>query len=328
MMTRRDPYVNMLRATIAVLSASLGGADAITVLPFTLARGLPDRFARRIACNTQLILAAESILAKASDAAAGSGVIEDLTAQLCAAAWVQFQDIERAGGAAAALAGGVIQKRVAAVRGRRQTAVATRVDMLTGTSDFADLDEAAVAVLDVAPTAPPPRAAAIDPLPRIRLAEPFEALRDASDRMLAERGARPRIFLANLGTAVDFSARASFAKSFFESGGIAAVGNDGFALPPADGGGAKTDLAALVAAFKASGTPLACLCATDDIYVQEGVGAAKMLVAAGALHIYAIGRPVPTAELASDGVVTFIDAGCDAPALLRAAQEQFAAHVC
>ena len=130
MMTRRDPYVNMLRATIAVLSASLGGADAITVLPFTLARGLPDRFARRIARNTQLILAAESNLAKVSEAAAGSGIIEDLTAQLCAAAWVQFQDIEREGGAAAALAGGVIQKRVAAVRSQRQTAVTARADKI------------------------------------------------------------------------------------------------------------------------------------------------------------------------------------------------------
>jgi methylmalonyl-CoA mutase len=180
----------------------------------------------------------------------------------------------------------------------------------------------------VAPTALPPPAAAIDPLPRIRLAEPFEALRDASDRMLAERGTRPKIFLANLGTAADFSARATFAKSFFESGGIAAVGNDGFALPAADGGGAKTDLAALVAAFKASGTTLACLCTTDDIYAREGIGAARTLVAAGALRIYAIGRPAPTAALASDEVATFIDAGCDAPALLRAAQEQFAAHVC
>ena len=80
MMTRRDPYVNILRSTVAVVAAGLGGADAITVLPFTAALGLPDRFARRIARNTQLILLEELNLAKVSDPAAGAGGIEDLTA--------------------------------------------------------------------------------------------------------------------------------------------------------------------------------------------------------------------------------------------------------
>ena len=322
MLTKRDPYVNMLRATIAVFSASIGGADAITVLPFTLTRGLPDRFARRIARNTQLILAREASLAKVSDAAAGAGVIEDVTAQLCTAAWAQFQDIERAGGAAAALAAGLMQRRVAAVRSERQAAVAARAEMITGTSDFADLEEAAVAVLDIAPLAPPLASGAIEPMPRIRLAEPFEALRDASDRMLAACGSRPKIFLAHLGSAADFSPRMAFAKSFFEAGGIATVNN--FAVPTAAGEEAKTDLATLVAVFKASGTPLACLCASDEVYAREGRGAADALAAAGARHTYAIGRP---AELEATGV-TLIDVGCDAPAVLRAAQEQFAAHVC
>ena len=322
MLTKRDPYVNMLRATIAVFSASIGGADAITVLPYTLTRGLPDRFARRIARNTQLILAREASLAKVSDAAAGAGVIEDVTAQLCTAAWAQFQDIERAGGAAAALAAGLMQRRVAAVRSERQAAVAARAEMITGTSDFADLEEAAVAVLDIAPLAPPLASGAIEPMPRIRLAEPFEALRDASDRMLAACGSRPKIFLAHLGMAADFSARMAFAKSFFEAGGIATVNN--FAVPTAAGEEAKTDLATLVAVFKASGTTLACLCASDEVYAREGRGAADALAAAGARHTYAIGRP---AELEAIGVI-FIDAGCDAPAVLRAAQEQFAAHVC
>ena len=54
MMTRRDPYVNMLRNAIAVAAAGFGGADAITVLPHTAPLGLPDAFARRAARNTQL----------------------------------------------------------------------------------------------------------------------------------------------------------------------------------------------------------------------------------------------------------------------------------
>ena len=99
MMTRRDPHVNMLRTTIAAFSAGIGGADAVTVLPFTAALGLPDRFARRIARNSQLLLLEESNLAKVSDPAAGSGGFEALTEQLCTAAWALFQEIERAGGA-------------------------------------------------------------------------------------------------------------------------------------------------------------------------------------------------------------------------------------
>src|SRR3954469_25683362 len=87
MLTRRDPYVNMLRATMATFSAGLAGADSICVLPHTLALGLPDSGARRIARNTQLVLLEESNLAKVSDPAAGAGGIEALTRELCDATW-------------------------------------------------------------------------------------------------------------------------------------------------------------------------------------------------------------------------------------------------
>src|SRR5262249_16762092 len=128
MMTKRDPYVNMLRATIAVVAAGLGGADAITVLPFTMALGLPERCARRIARNTHPALPDESNLARVTAPGAGAGGVEDMTEQLCRAAWTQFQEIERAGGAWAALEQGMIQKKVAAVRAERQVAVARRKD--------------------------------------------------------------------------------------------------------------------------------------------------------------------------------------------------------
>jgi methylmalonyl-CoA mutase len=325
MLTKRDPYVNMLRATIAVFSAGLGGADAVTVLPFTLARGLPDRFARRIARNTQLVLLAESNLTRVTDAAAGSGVIEDLTDQLCGSAWGLFQEIEGTGGAAAALEQGLIQKKVATVRGQRQAALDRRTEMLTGTSDFADLDEPAVAVLDVAPVEQPPPPT-LDPLPRIRLAEPFELLRDASDRMLEQTGSRPKVFLANLGVPADFSPRANFARNFFAAGGIAAVTNDGFAQSSLPAAQAKTDLAALVAAFEGAGTELACLCAGDEVYAREAVAAAGALTQAGARHLYCAGRPAREQELAAAGIGTFIHAGCNAVAVLQAAQEQIASR--
>jgi len=360
MMTRRDPYVNILRSTVAVVAAGLGGADAITVLPFTSAIGLPDRFARRIARNTQLILLEESNLARVSDPAAGAGGIEDLTDQLCAAAWVLFQEIEKAGGAAAALEAGVIQKQVAAVRTEREKNIARRKDALTGTSEFPDIHEAAVHVDDVAPHPSPLGAEQAEvrttfvTLPRIRLAEPFEALRDASDRVLAASGSRPKVFLANLGKLADFTARTLFTKNFFEAGGIEAATNDGFALsspPPERGrsasearrvgvdagndpspnrprrseppllGEGKTDLAALVSAFKSSDATLACLCSSDKVYAAEAADAARALKSAGA-RLYIAGRPgEQEAALKAAGIEEFLYAGCDALATLKAAHD-------
>jgi len=318
MLAARDPHVNILRATIAVVAAALGGADAITVLPFTAARGLPDAFARRIARNTQLILLEESHLAKVADSAAGSGAVEDLTDELCGAAWKLFQEIEAAGGAAAALENGLIQRNVAAIRAERAAAVARREEALTGVSIFPDLDEPVVPVLASIP--PSPRRAApeqmFEPLPVIRLAEPFEALRDASDRFLARTGARPKIFLANLGTPADFTARATFASNFFAAGGIEAVNRESDSPP------------ALASAFKASGVALACLCSSDSIYEREGTAAAGALKAAGARHIYLAGRPGNReAALRAAGVQSFIFEGCDALATLKGAHDIVAEKV-
>jgi methylmalonyl-CoA mutase len=310
MLTQRDPYVNMLRATIATFSAGLGGANAITVLPHTLALGLPDPFARRVARNTQLVLLEESNLAKVSDPAAGSGGIEALTQQLCAAAWALFQETEKAGGVFASLEQNLMQRKVAATRAVREQDVAKRKEVLTGATEFPNLHEAQVAVLETKPVVLAPYGEAklrFDALPPMRLAAPFERLRDRSDQMLKQRGARPKIFLANLGSPADFTARSTFAKSFFETGGIEAVDTEGF-----------TDPAALAAAFRASGAALACLCSSDRIYATQATAAAKALQAAGAKHIYLAGRPgEQDAALRAAGVDAFVFAGGNALTLLE-----------
>jgi methylmalonyl-CoA mutase len=362
MMTKRDPYVNMLRMTLAVAAAGLGGADNISTLPHTAALGLPDAFARRAARNTQLILLEESNLAKVADPAAGSGAIEDLTSQLCAAAWTKFQVIDAAGGAWAALEQGLIQREVAAVRAERQKAVARRKDALTGSSEYPNLSERAAKVLDVTSVVLPKEAEAkvtIEPLPSIRLAEPFEALRDASDRMLIKTGARPKVFLATLGTLPEFTARAMFAKNFYEAGGIEAPTSDGFLISsplpsgerstakrsgegeqsspmrsnpspapspsapdrPLPMGEVKTDIAAMLAAFKSSGTKLACLCSSDKVYAVEAAGVAKALTAAGAtVHLAGVPGGLEPA-LTEAGVKTFVFMGCDVVSTLQAAHD-------
>jgi methylmalonyl-CoA mutase len=312
MLTRRDPYVNMLRATMATFSAGLAGANAITVLPHTLALGLPDAFARRVARNTQLILLEESNLAKVTDPAAGSGGIESLTQALCEAAWALFQEIEKAGGVFASLEQNLIQRKVAATRTMREQNIAKRKDVLTGATKFPNLHEADVAVIDAKPVELAPYGEAkftFEALAPMRLAAPFEALRDRSDEILKAKGKRPGVFLANLGNVADFTARASFAKSFFETGGIEAIDSEGFADP-----------SALEAAFKTSGATLTCLCSSDKVYAIKAEAAAKALQTAGAKHIYLAGRPgEQEARLRSAGVSEFIFAGGDALAVLEEA---------
>jgi len=137
------------------------------------------------------------------------------------------------------------------------------------------------------------------------LAAPFEALRDAAEKAAT----RPKIFLANLGKLSDFTARTLFAKNFFEAGGIEAVANDGFATPDA-----------MLAAFKASGAKLVCLCSSDKVYEAEAADAAKALTAAGATHIYLAGRAGDLeAVLKAAGVQDFVYVGCDVVATLTAA---------
>ena len=173
-MTRDDAYVNILRATIAVFSAGVGGADAVTVLPFTAARGLSDRFARRVARNLQLVLLDEAGIGHVADPAAGAGSSEDLTEKLCHAAWTLFQEIEAAGGLAAALERGLIQKKVATACSARERALADKKDALIGASEYPGVSD--TPVLDVPRVVLPTLHAAVtcEPLTPVRLAAPFE----------------------------------------------------------------------------------------------------------------------------------------------------------
>ncbi|MEE1610104.1 methylmalonyl-CoA mutase subunit beta [Microvirga sp. CF3016] len=369
MTTRRDPWVNMLRATVAAFSAGIGGADAVTVLPFTTALGLPDAFGRRIARNTQLILLDESNLARVADPAAGAGGFEALTDALCDKAWGLFQEIEREGGILQSLKGESLQARIAAVRAQREKAVATGREPITGTSEFPNIAEADVTVLFPSPLwggargggvgATPSQALAhtptshsspqgggeqdgapaqaetkfaalvrmagqgatlpqlagtaaglapvsIAPLPSTRTAEPFERLRDRADAYLARTGERPRIFLANLGPIAAFTARATFAKNFFEAGGIEAIMNDGF-----------SDNDTLRQSYIASKAKLSCICSTNEIYEKHAVEAAKTLHSAGSTLICLAGRPGEHEDAwVRAGITTYIFAGCDALKIL------------
>ncbi|MFE6774904.1 methylmalonyl-CoA mutase family protein [Streptomyces sp. NPDC057702] len=311
MMTRRDPWVNMLRTTVATLGAGVGGADAVTVLPFDSELGLPDGFARRVARNTSAILLEESHLARVIDPAGGSWYVERLTAEVAEAAWAFFQEIEAAGGMADGLTSGLVGDRLAATWQRRSKDLARREEPITGVSEFPLLDERPVE-REPYPTSPDSGPAATGPvagLPRVRRDQAYERLRARGEAHLAAHGQRPRVFLATLGPAAAHTARATFAANLFQAGGIEALQGQGGADP-----------SAAAEEFADSGATIVCLCASDQLYAEQAGDAAARLKAAGATRVYLAGRPGERREeYERAGVDEFVFAGCDAVEVLTSA---------
>ncbi len=282
MMTRRDPWVNMIRTTVACFAAAAGGADAITVSPYDSAIGVPDPLGLRIARNTQLLLREESHIDQVIDPSGGAYYIESLTDALASEAWGLFQELE---------SGASLSERIDAAHEARSRDVATRRLPLTGVSEFPDLDEPAVDRPLVVP----------DPALR-RLADPFEALRDAAEASPS----CPTAFLASLGSISVHTARTAFSANLLAAGGISAVGGDGYDTP-----------AEAASAWKASGTPIAVMCSSDDLYEEHAVAAVAALREAGCGYVLLAGRPDD--RWGADG---YIFMGCDALAALRAIHER------
>ncbi|WP_051548529.1 methylmalonyl-CoA mutase family protein [Nocardioides sp. URHA0032] len=191
MMSKFDPWVNMLRTTVAAFAAGVGGADAVTVLPFDSPLGRPDAFGRRIARNTSHLLIDESHVAHVADPAGGAYAVEKLTDDLASVAWGIFGRLDD---------GADLADEIAATVAERERQVATRQRPITGLTEFPNLAE----VL-------PQRAGEPDPVRRYGAS--FEALRD-------EPAGRP-VFLATLGTVAQHTARATFASNLLAAGGIA-----------------------------------------------------------------------------------------------------------
>ncbi|RJQ79062.1 methylmalonyl-CoA mutase [Pseudonocardiaceae bacterium YIM PH 21723] len=281
MTTQRDPWVNMLRTTLACFGAGVGGADAVTVQPFDSAIGLPDSFARRIARNTQALLVEESHVARVVDPAGGSWYVENLTQQLAEQAWAYFQRLEAAGGVLSE----TLKTDLADTWSKRSDNLAHRRDPLTGVSEFPNLTEKPV-VRRHAPDQPD------GGLPRVRYAQDYEKLRDRSDAQLAATGHRPRIFLATLGPVAVFTGRATFAANLFQAGGFETI--------PA---GATSTVDEVIRSYVDNPTPVVCLCSTDKLYAERAVETIAALRAAGATRILLAGKPIEELKSKVDGSV-------------------------
>ncbi|HWU20832.1 MAG TPA: methylmalonyl-CoA mutase family protein [Nocardioides sp.] len=193
MYSKYDPYVNMLRATVAAFAAGVGGADAVTVLPFDEPLGQPEAFGRRIARNVSHLLMDESHVHEVADPAGGSYAVEKLTDDLAVAAWELFGRLDE---------GEDITPLIEATVAAREAAIAKRKQPITGVSEFPNLAEEL-----------PVREPSVDGAFVRRYAASFEALRD-------EPATQP-VFLATLGPIAQHTARATFAANLLAAGGIA-----------------------------------------------------------------------------------------------------------
>jgi len=274
MMTQRDPWVNMLRTTLAAFGAGVGGADTVLVWPFDTVipggqPGTSTTFSRRIARNTQLLLLEESHLGQVLDPAGGSWFVEDLTEQLAQQAWRQFQEIETLGGFEAAREH--IAERIAEVAAARAEDIAHRRSAITGVNEYPNLDEPPLAVFSESADSSAPAGVR-------RYAAQFEALRDRSDAYLARIGSRPQVLLLPLGPMAEHNIRTTFAANLLASGGIAVI-NPG-----------TVNAEQVAAAVSEAGSPAAAvLCGSDARYGAEAAAVIGAARTAGVDRVYLAG---------------------------------------
>lgn len=280
-LTREDPYVNMLRGTISTFAAAVGGAEAITTLPFCAALGLPaDDFPRRIARNTGIILAEEANIGRVNDPGGGSFAVESLTTSLAEAGWAEFQKVEALGGMSEALTGGHVRTELDTLNEARAQLLATRKQPITSVSEFPLMG---AKTIDTRPFQPVPERGG---LAWHRDSEIFEALVDRS----SAGGDQPKVFMACLGSRRDFGAREGFSAPVWHIAGIQTIEKEG----------GTTD--EIVDAFIRSGAKVANLCSSAKVYATQGMDVAKALKDAGASAVYLSGAYTELGDDAAEDV--------------------------
>ncbi len=315
----RDPWPNLLRATAACFAAAVGGADAVTLLPFDHAIGAPDALARRLATNLQAVLEHESHLARVTDPAGGAHHVEALTRALAEQAWSRMQAIEAGGGLSTCLADGRAAREVAETAAARQKRLATRAHTMVGVNDFVLADEpplerptraahdekaqpatptartieqAAAAAAGGASLAAVGAALAGDgEAARAEAVRPFRAA--ATWEARREVAAGQSVTLLTLGAEPAWKARAEWTRRVLEAWGLAVHEADD---PSRAQGG------------------VAVVCAADADHAELGVPAARAL--RDRAHVLVAGRPGALADAWRDaGVTDFVYLGADLDAL-------------
>jgi methylmalonyl-CoA mutase len=304
-----DAYVNMLRTQTEAMSASLGGADSITVLPFDAIYEDSTEFSDRIARNQQLLLKEEVNFDKIADPGAGSYYIEELTVAIADQAWRLFLEVQEKGGFLAALREGFIQNEIKKMAAKRDMNIATRRENLLGTNQFPNFNEKIDQKMNASVFVPVDLTvdgAEIETLKPYRGAQAFEILRYKTD-VYAKTNKRPLAFMLTIGNLNMRKARAQFACNFFAVAGFDVLDNNGF----------ETVEEGWTAAHKA-GAEIVVICSSDDEYT-ELAPAAFNAIAGKAIFVVA-GAPANIDELKANGITNFISVKSNLLADLKAYQ--------
>jgi len=289
-----DPHVNLLRTQTEAMSAVLGGANSITVLPFNVAYEQPTEFSERIARNQQILLSEEAYMDKIVDPAAGSYYIEQLTDMVAEKAWSIFLEVQEKGGYSAAFKAGLIQDKIKATVTDAEKAIATRRTNVLGTNQFPNFKEMLDEKFDISTLSKKSQKsdkAIAEPLQICRGAQAFELLRFKTDKY-SKANSRPKVFMLTIGNITMQKARSLFACNFFACAGFDVVDNTSFST--VDEG---------LAAAKASGANIVVICSSDDEYAVLAPEAFEKL---GSTIFVVAGAPTCTDELKAKGIQNFI----------------------
>jgi methylmalonyl-CoA mutase len=289
-----DPYVNMLRTQTEAMSAVLGGADSITVLPFNAIFGDTTEFSERIARNQQILLKEEAHLDKIADPGAGSYYIENLTASLAEHAWNLFLQVQDKGGFVQAFKDGFIQNEIKAMAAKRDSNVALRRENLLGVNQFPNFSET---VKEEFPewifqaSDLTEQGAEVETLKPYRAAQPFEALRYKTD-VYAKTNKRPVAFMLPMGNLAFRKARAQFSTNFFAVAGFEVIDNNGF-----------SSVIAGIEAAKAKNADIVVVCSSDEEYAELAPQVAQLLEKE---ILVVAGAPECKPDLEAKGITNFI----------------------
>lgn len=282
-----DAHVNLLRTQTEAMSASLGGVNSMSVLPFDTTYSSSDDISERIARNQQLLLKEESNFDKINDAAGGSYYIETLTQQIAEQAWKLFLELEDGGGFHAAVQSGKVQQALKATASARLKNVSSRKEVLLGTNQFPNANE--IAAPKIKSGKKEHTHDEVELLQPVRAAEEFEALRLATEAAAK----RPKAFMLTIGNLAMRLARSQFSCNFFACAGYEVIDNLGF----------KTAEEGVKAAREA-GADIIVMCSSDDEYAQFAPEAWE-LIKGKELFVVA-GAPASIDELKAVGIEHFI----------------------
>ncbi len=150
-LTAQQPLNNVVRVAVQALAAVLGGAQSLHTNSYDEALALPSEDAAALALRTQQLLAHESGVPRVADPLGGSYLVEDLTERLAQAAQELIAEVDRRGGAVAAIEQGYYQQQIQESAYRQQQLVESGSRVIVGVNRFEDSSPVEVPLLHVDP---------------------------------------------------------------------------------------------------------------------------------------------------------------------------------